>query len=485
MCSIDRAVSAILVDEVARLPMALTRNIPRPEGKAALRNLIRAGVYGAIAQGLYYYAFDIARLLPAAVPKTWRGFPLADVAAAVVGSVGLVYLVAAIRRIRRWLIARKHLRMLNDPDTAALVPPLPSHVESLEPPKPRQVVQSAAAVLVLLGIVAIMVTLLSLGLVRLDAGEDEFPAFEVLAGALLLLVFAARALWRDVRRFVQERRIQRASREPVLSADRTPRPRGSARSIPRLIISPPVLPSVAATVQEITLERNVFGRRPWNIAYLRLFDNEKGLQEFLEGAWRECGYVHLIKDADSISPDEAQAMAQGSEIFINSRGWLLAELARRPVQPLSQGRRELAYFSAEPVRVNDRYGSYPVRALICHETFWKTAVDVLLERADLVVIDLHGYHWNNTGTAYELQRVVDRFPIERCVILAAGDSDTTFLHAQIQQAWSQMAEGSPNEGTQPREVLMAQQSSGSSEQSRALAAVLQQRLDGLQMRALS
>jgi hypothetical protein len=63
------------------------------------------------------------------------------------------------------------------------------------------------------------------------------------------------------------------------------------------------------------------------------------LQEFLAGAWRECGYVHLIKDADSVSPEEAQAIDDGSEIFINSRSRLLAELAVRPLQPLSPARR--------------------------------------------------------------------------------------------------------------------------------------------------
>lgn len=459
--------------------MSLTRNIPRPEGKAALRNLFRACVCAAIAQGLYYYAHDIGRLLPETVPKTWRGFPVADIGAALVGSIALVYLVAAIRRIRRWLIALRHQRMLKEPGRAALVPPLPSHVESLDLAKSRQVVQSAAAVLVLLGIIVILVTLLSLGMVRLDAAEDEFPAFETLVGALSLLVLAVRALWRAAQRLFKERRVQGASRDPRQTAAAVGEQAAHrAQKIPRLIISAPALTSLDTSLHEVTVERNIFGRSPWNIAYLRLFDNEKGLQEFLSGGWRECGYVHLIKDADSVSPDEARAMADGSEIFINSRSRLLADLTVRPVQPLAPGSRELVYFSADPVRVSDRYGSYPVRALLCHETFWKSAVDVLLERADLVVLDLHGYHWNNTGTAYELQRVIDRFPIERCVVLAAGSSDTAFVEAQIQQAWSQMAGGSPNEGSQPREILMAQQWSGTSEQSRALAALVQRRLDG-------
>ena len=418
---------------------------------------------------------EIERVLPQTLPNTWRGFLLADIGATVVGSIGLLYLVAAIRRTWRWLVALKHQHMLNNPERAALVPPLPSHLESLDLTKARQLLWNVCAVLLFGGLVALFSTLLYFG-VTLE--NEDGSVYEVLAGALFLLALSVRALWKAVRRFVNERRVQRASRDPLRTVDAvTEQSVHRAHLIPRLVISAPPIPPVSGHLQEITVERNVFGRTPWNIAYLRLFDNEQGLREFLAGAWRECGYVHLIKDADSVSPEEAQAMDDGAEIFINSRSRLLAELAVRPLQPLSPGRCELAYVAAESVKVSDRYGSYPVRAMLCHETFWKSAVDVLLERADLVVIDLHGYHWNNTGTAYELQRVIDRFSIERCLVLAAGNSDTAFLEAQVQRAWSQMARGSPNEGSIPREVLMAQQWSGTSEQSRALAALIQRRMD--------
>ena len=50
---------------------------------------------------------------------------------------------------------------------------------------------------------------------------------------------------------------------------------------------------------------------------------------------------------------------------------------------------------------------------MCHDAIWKRAVDVLLARVDVVVLDLSGYHREHVGTGYELQRVVDRFPIER------------------------------------------------------------------------
>jgi hypothetical protein len=458
--------------------MPVTRNVPQLEGTRALHNLVRASVWAAVAQGLYYYAYEIARVLPDAIPKTWRGFLLADIGATVVGGVGFLYLVAGIRRTWRWLIAYRHQRMLGDLEKAALVPPLPSHLQSLDPTKPRQLIQSAVVVAVTFGIVVIMVTLLAFGVVRLDAGEDEFPAFEVLAGALFFLALAVRALWRAWQRYARDRHIQRASRDPVQSAE-TSRESSAhgALQIPRLVIAAPALPPINGNLQDITVERNVFGRRPWNIAYLRLFDNEKGLQEFLTGAWRECGYVHLIKDADSVSAHEVNAIEGGSRVFINSRSWLLAELDARPAQPLAPGSHQLHHLAAEPVSVSDRYGSYPVRALLCHDSFWKSAVDVLLERADLVVLDLCGYHWNNTGTGYELQRVVDRFPIERCLVLATGGSDAAFVEAQIRGAWSRMSRGSPNEGSQPRSIVVAQGWSGAAERSRALATLIQQRMD--------
>ncbi len=122
--------------------------------------------------------------------------------------------------------------------------------------------------------------------------------------------------------------------------------------------------------------------------------------------------LHLIKDADSVSPEEAQAIDDGRIINSRSRCCGVRSSLAAALPDGANSR-----MSRPSVKVSDRYGGYPVRALLCHETFWKSAVDVP-ERADLVVIDLHGYHWNNIGTAYELQRVVDRFPIERCLVLA-------------------------------------------------------------------
>jgi hypothetical protein len=94
-------------------------------------------------------------------------------------------------------------------------------------------------------------------------------------------------------------------------------------------------------------------------------------------------------------------------------------------------------------------------ALLCHGSFWKEAVDVLLEWVDLVALDLSGLRPQNEATRYELQRVLDRFPVERIVLLVDEQSNRRWLETQIQDAWSRMAPGSPNAVGHPRRVLVA------------------------------
>jgi hypothetical protein len=106
--------------------------------------------------------------------------------------------------------------------------------------------------------------------------------------------------------------------------------------------------------------------------------------------------------------------------------------------------------------VRDRYGSYPVRAVLCHGTFSKHAVDVLLDEMDLVVVDLSGYTERNAGTRYEMQRVIDRVPVECVVFLADQHSRKKFLEHELRLAWTSMASGSPNAATlEPRTALVA------------------------------
>jgi hypothetical protein len=236
------------------------------------------------------------------------------------------------------------------------------------------------------------------------------------------------------------------------------------------------------------------------IAFLRVFENQPRMRTFIEGAWREFGYVMFLRSAAAVTPAELKAARRTNDLaafFVSDRDRLVRELDIRSVSPNGRGRYRFNRVGPTTIRVRDRYGSYPVRPVLCHGTYWKAAVDTILEQVDLVVLDLSGYQAKNAGTRYELQRVVDRIPVERVVFLADQRSKKRFINAELQRAWSQMAPNSPNAGAGARWVLVAitdyyrsshqQTSSGTDQvyvrlvssrrQTRKLAVAAQQRID--------
>jgi hypothetical protein len=272
------------------------------------------------------------------------------------------------------------------------------------------------------------------------------------AGMLAVLFITAAIV--NARRWHMYRVVLKLSSDPALVSlsqvgERSPaEPRAAA--IPPLevrIMKARKLARPRGRLRRVTVARNVVGHRPLQIAYLRLFENQPRMRTFIEGAWREFGYVHLLRGAASVTRAEyrwARRSGTPSALFVSSREQLLAQLEAQRDQPYRKGRYRFKAIGARTIRVRDRYGSYPMRAILCHGNYWQAAVDLLLDRIDLVSFDLSGLTERNVGTLFELHRVIDRFPIERVVFLADQRSNHRFLASVIQEAWLQMAEGSPN-----------------------------------------
>ena len=75
-------------------------------------------------------------------------------------------------------------------------------------------------------------------------------------------------------------------------------------------------------------------------------------------------------------------------------------------------------------------------------------------RIDYVVLDLTGFTADHGGTAFEVRSAFDLVDVARLKLTASHSSDTRFLNAQLQHAWSQLAADSPNAGTGVREVTV-------------------------------
>ena len=269
----------------------------------------------------------------------------------------------------------------------------------------------------------------------------------------------------DFSRWRLSRRVIRASNTPAL---RTVMPQHETVVAVERARTPAALrvdirtarqfPKPPTPLRQVSGEANVIGHARINIAYLRLFDNQPRARTFLESAWREFGYVFLLRSATSVTRREykrARQLQSLNEMFVHDDETFGATLRLAPTAPMKKGRVVLPDVAPTRVRVRDPYGSYPVRAVLCHGDYWKRAVDILLGQVHLVVLDLSGFTERNAATAYELQRTIDLVPIERVMLLCDPQSSRRFLRSAVEHAWSQMSADSPNATGGPRTATIA------------------------------
>jgi hypothetical protein len=282
------------------------------------------------------------------------------------------------------------------------------------------------------------------------------------AGAIALLCVIG-AVYNGLR-WQTARRVEKLSDDPrfatLFPQPELPPPRTTTAAVPQLDVQfprPRKVPKIQVKLRRVTSEANIVGHRPLHIVYLRLFENQPRMRTFIQGAWREFGYVHMLRSAAAVTRSEYKSARRSGDvvkIFVRSHEQLDGAIAAVPRQPLPKGRYKFKTLGPVTIRVRDRYGSYPVQAALCHGNFWKEAIDTLLQRVDLAVVDLSGYSEKNAGIRYELQRVVDRIPIERVVVLRDEKSKNKFLENEIRIAWSQMAAESPNAGLAPKQIVV-------------------------------
>jgi hypothetical protein len=295
--------------------------------------------------------------------------------------------------------------------------------------------------------------------------SDTAARITATVAAGLALIFVTAAILNG-RRWHTARIVQRLSNDPMLAAI-TPNKEWQpateiATTIPLLeirFINARKFPKPTHKLRRVTPDRNVVGHVPLRIAFLRLFENQPRMRTYMQSAWREFGEVHFLRSAESVTSAEYRSFkksgAAATALFVCSREQFLDATEGHREPPLSRGRHTYKSIGASRIRVRDRYGSYPVRAVLCHGSIWQDAIDLLLERVDLVTLDLSGFTPNNAGTRWELQRVIDRVPIDRVIFLADEQSDSRFLADQLNGTWSHMASGSPNAVPERRVAVVA------------------------------
>ncbi|MCR6487773.1 hypothetical protein M8542_33605 [Amycolatopsis sp. OK19-0408] len=429
--------------------------------KKNLRTVVLSGGSGALI--LLFGADLVVQLFSALRLSVKRSDTtgLVIMACVLCGSVLVPALATAVVQAVIWAKARRiNARVARNPELAALiVPPGAGQLATLKAVAGhgRSVQRILVRLVVVLAVAAGMVWAAVVVARASSSASGWVPGLTVFFSAVVLLLVVA--LVRRYRHWQVAQHVRKWSEDPSLSAKLSsigPDADGRrAELIPDLTVVFDRPRTLMRGAGPVSATRNVLNRGPLKIGYLRLFDNQARTRDFLRGAWREAGYVHLLRSAASVSPAELrEARRTGGldSMFVTSPRVFRERLAGRPATPLAPGAYRLAEVTDLPLKVRDPYGSYPVSAVLCHGSFWRMAVDLLLARVDLTVLDLSGYRPANSGTQFELQRVVDRIPMAKTVLLCDTKSDQPFVEAQIRHHWAQMAAGSPNAGAGRRRI---------------------------------
>ncbi len=154
------------------------------------------------------------------------------------------------------------------------------------------------------------------------------------------------------------------------------------------------------------------GRAP-TLLVLRVFQHDAQVQALFDHVierWRLSGNTVLIAGTDL-----ADRTLDGDDIFT----FLDGELASRFIRSAAEVAPRLAGFQLGP----DADGRYRVNECYCHDTTWQDALHALVQRSDVVLMDLRGFQARNAGCAYELATLAQAARALRVIVLVDAQTD--------------------------------------------------------------
>jgi len=180
----------------------------------------------------------------------------------------------------------------------------------------------------------------------------------------------------------------------------------------------------------VAVERRYCYQPPLNLLALRVFGSPN-LADFLNlsDAWQWIGTRQLLDGPDT-------AGQKGRDLL----NYLVGRIDRSIIVDTTELREALEAFSVRP----DRMLRFPVNSMQCANATWKAALQYLLDRADVVVMDLSSLSEQNRGVAYEIGKLVDEVPLNRVVLLFDESTDLKVLKEILVRAYEAIAADSPN-----------------------------------------
>ncbi|MEO7336803.1 MAG: hypothetical protein ABIV63_09500 [Caldimonas sp.] len=170
--------------------------------------------------------------------------------------------------------------------------------------------------------------------------------------------------------------------------------------------------------------RSTAAGRPPTLLVLRVFQHDQDVQRLFDAVierWRLTGNTVLIAGTDLVD-----RTIDADEVF----AFLDRRLAARFIGSPADVERRLADFDLQ----RDDDGRYRVNECYCHDTAWKAALAALVERSDVVLMDLRGFQAHNAGCVHELSALARASALQRVVVLVDGATDRVAADAAAQGA---------------------------------------------------
>jgi nucleoside 2-deoxyribosyltransferase len=155
------------------------------------------------------------------------------------------------------------------------------------------------------------------------------------------------------------------------------------------------------------------GARAPTLLVLRVFRRDAEVQALFDTVierWRLTGNTVLIAGTDL-----ADRTLDADDIFT----FLDGGLSRRFVQTAADVAPRLAAFDM----ARDADGRFRVNECYCHDTTWQDALNALVQRSDVVLMDLRSFRAHNAGCRYELGTLAQSKRPLRVIVLTDGQTD--------------------------------------------------------------
>ena len=166
-----------------------------------------------------------------------------------------------------------------------------------------------------------------------------------------------------------------------------------------------------------------------SLLLLRVFKPSARSESFMDrllARWRFVGPAWMIA-----GPDLAGAFMEPDEFFT----WLRRRLHERFIAHTDEVRARLAALDV----ARDPDARFRVSELFCADSTWQAAVLALMDRADVLLLDLREYTPQRAGTHFELVQLLRRCDLRRVRVLIDARDDAQAVAAAIRNAWREAA----------------------------------------------